>query len=97
MYCCEIRVSTSGLELEFIPPQLNALPLSYDAPLRGGRGECLVQETGKNNYNPDTSLLHCSILNTFKIPEYFKKNYPLTPCKLFKLKITTQVVKFDEF
>ena len=33
MFCdCEIRVSTSGLKLEFSPPQLNALPLSYDAP-----------------------------------------------------------------
>ncbi len=33
MYCLwEIRVSTAGLELEFSPPQLNALPLSYDAP-----------------------------------------------------------------
>ena len=31
--CCvwEIQVSTSGFELEFSPPQLNALPLSYDA------------------------------------------------------------------
>ena len=28
----EIRVSTSRLELEFSPPQLNVLPLSYDAP-----------------------------------------------------------------
>ncbi len=28
----EIQVSTSGFELEFSPPQLNALPLSYDAP-----------------------------------------------------------------
>ena len=33
MYCdCKIRVSTLGLKLEFSPPQLNALPLSYDAP-----------------------------------------------------------------
>ena len=33
--CCdwEIQVSTSGFELEFSPPQLNALPLSYDAPI----------------------------------------------------------------
>ena len=32
--CCdwEIQVSTSGLELEFSPPQVNVLPLSYDAP-----------------------------------------------------------------
>ena len=27
-----LRMSTSGLELEFSTPQLNVLPLSYDAP-----------------------------------------------------------------
>ncbi len=31
-YVREIQVSTSGLELKFSPPQLNTLPLSYDAP-----------------------------------------------------------------
>ena len=32
--CCdwEIQVSSTGFELEFSPPQLNVLPLSYDAP-----------------------------------------------------------------
>ena len=32
--CCdwEIQVSTKGFDLEFSPPQLNVLPLSYDAP-----------------------------------------------------------------
>ena len=33
--CCdwEIQVFTSGLELEFSPPQLNVLPLSYDVSI----------------------------------------------------------------
>ena len=32
--CCdwEIQVTTSGLELVFSPPQLNVLPMSFDAP-----------------------------------------------------------------
>ena len=48
--CCvwEIQVSISGFELEFSPPQLNALPLSYDAPYINGLMdyECEAKWTG---------------------------------------------------
>ncbi len=35
-YDWEFQVSTSGFELEFSPPQLNVLLLSYDAPFSIG-------------------------------------------------------------